>query len=275
MNYEALVKRVNSLPPLLDVAQLIRSLYADGIHNVDVAQLVKAIESDALLCANILHMINSPLYGFSKQINSISQAVTLFGTQRIFGFVVRYAINAVAIANLRVYGVSNERFNEVCQLQSALVHEWYSKINLEYSQFLTPLALIMESGKLIFAKELTSHAKIKEFADGLKTAQSISSYENEVFNTTSYYISGLLFEHWHFNPLYSEILKSIDFEVPNTPRILKFVEILDVVRLAVNVKSIFTQESIDEACAVVDEMGEDKTLFLEAVAKIKQRSEKE
>jgi len=274
MNYEALVNRVESLPPLLDTAQLIRSLYADGIQNVDIVKLVKVIESDALLSANILHMINSPLYGFSKQINSVSQAVTLFGTQMIFGFVVRYSINAVVIANLRAYGVSNERFNEVCHLQSALVHEWYSKIDLAYAQFLTPLALIMESGKLILAKELASNAKIKEFSDGLKAAQNISLYENEIFNTSSYYISALLFEHWNFNPLYVEILKSLDFEHSNTQKILKFVDILDVVRLAVNVKSVFTQNSINEASAVLDEIGEDKALFLEAVAKIKQRSEK-
>ncbi|MBN2816573.1 MAG: HDOD domain-containing protein [Campylobacterales bacterium] len=274
MNYEALVTQIECLPPLLDTAQIVQTLYAEGAQNVDIVRLVRAIESDALLAANILRMINSPLYGFSKQITSVAQAVTLFGTQMVFGLVVRYSINSVIIANLRPYGASNELFNEMCHLQSVLIHEWYSRVHLEYAQFLTPLALIMESGKLVFAKEITNQGTIKEFSSGLKTSANISLYENDTFGTSSYYISGLLFEHWNFNSLYVDILKSLDYEQPNSLEIAEYIDALDVVRTAVNVKEMLTEASIKDASIIVEEIGLDVEVFVQAAKRVKSRNEK-
>ena len=68
MDYETLIKTIDSLPPLSDTAVLIQKLYAEGAENVDIIKLVRIIESDALLAANILKMINAPFYGFSSLI---------------------------------------------------------------------------------------------------------------------------------------------------------------------------------------------------------------
>jgi len=268
MNYENIVSKIESLPPLSDTMMIVQKLYSEGAENVEIKKLIKAIESDAILAANILKMINSPLYGFSKQIVSIAQAVTLFGTELIFGLVVRYSIKRVIIANLRAYGRSNDLFNEICHLQSTLVSEWYSNVHIERAKFLVPLALIMESGKLILAQEVTQSGNLKEFCHGLKKVENISVYENENFQTSSYYVSGLLFEHWNFNQTYVEILKGLDFEHPPAAEFREEIDILDVVRTAVNVKDIFTQESVDKASFLVEDMKLDVDSFREAVDKI-------
>ena len=212
MNYETIVKNIESLPPLIDTIKIVKRLYAEGSSNVNIARLIIAIESDALLATNILKMANSPLYGFSKEVTSISQAVTLFGAEMIFAFVVRFSVNANIVANLRPYALSNNAFNEVCHLQSKFVSQWYGKINESSALFLAPLALIMESGKIILAKEITANGCIKSFSQGLQDAQSVSLYEHKHFTTSSYFVSGLLFEHWNLNRNYTEILKSLDFE---------------------------------------------------------------
>ena len=265
MDFEGIVNQIESLPPLSDTALLVQNLYKDGAQNVNIIKLVRAIESDALLAANILKMINSPLYGFSRKIVSISQAVTLFGTQIIFGLVVRFSIESVVVANLRAYGVSNTVFNDVCHMQSSLMSQWYSKVDLRHSQFLTPLALIMESGKLVIAKEVTSSGSIKSFSQGLKKYDDISHFENSFFGTSSYYVSGLLFEHWNLEPLYVDMLKGLDFEHEASSKMGIYVDTLDVVRTAVNVKNILTDESIAQASDIVGEMGLN-TEYFESVA---------
>lgn len=270
MSYEAIVSKIESLPPLSDTTEIVRRLYAEGAENVNVTKLIQAIESDALLAANILKMINSPLYGFSKQIVSVSQAVTLFGTELVFGLVVRYSITTTIIANLRPYGSSNEMFNEICHMQSKLISEWYSKINPGYAQFLTPLALIMESGKLVLAQEITSSGNIKNFAEGLKSAKDISVYENDLFDTSSYFVSGLLFEHWNLNESYVDILKGLDFEHPPAKNYEEQIDILDVVRTVVNVKNVFTDVSIEEASDIVSDMRLNVDHFVSAVNKMKE-----
>ena len=269
MNFRSIVKNVDSLPPLSDTTLIVRELYLYGAENVDVTKLIRTIEADALLTANILKMINSPLYGFSKQISSISQAVTLFGTHIVYGLVVRFSIESSIVANLRPYGVSNTAFNKICHMQSALMNQWYSDIDLKHAQILSPLALIMESGKLVISQEVTQHSAIKEFSNGIKEASFISEYENEIFGTSSYYVSGLLFEHWNLDTLYVDMLKGLDFEYDASSKLGYYIDTLDVVRTAVNVKEVLTKESVKAASEIVEDMKLDVDHFVKVATQLK------
>ncbi|MCK4874862.1 MAG: HDOD domain-containing protein, partial [Sulfurimonas sp.] len=80
MTFKNIITELESLPPLSNTPFIIKQLYSYGAQNIDIIKLVKAIEDDAVVAANILKMINAPIYGFSRKIASISQAVTLFGT---------------------------------------------------------------------------------------------------------------------------------------------------------------------------------------------------
>jgi len=264
MNLEAIVSTIESLPPLLDTTIIINRLYAHGNENIDIKKLIVAIESDSLLSINILKMINSPLYGLSKQIVSIPQAVTLFGTQKIYGLALNYSINNLIRANLRPYGISNSMFNDITHLQSSLVNEWISKIDRNKANFLAPLALTMESGKLILAKEIVNASQIKEFKTGLQMSENISKYENEVFSTSSYFVSGILFSHWNLSPHYVDILKSLDYEHRARAKIDEYVDILDIVRTAVNVKEVLSETSINQASELAKELGFDVDNFIDA-----------
>ena len=271
MTYESLIESIDSLPLLSNATFLIQKLYASGAENVDIIKLVKIIESDALLTANILKMINAPLYGFSKKIASVSQAVTLFGTQKVYGLVIHYAIHEKVKANTKVYGVSPTTFNDVCHLQSSLMMQWYSKIDTRQAQFLTPLALIMESGKLIVAQEVVKSDYIKEFKDGFKNCNDDPAvYEDSLLDTTSYYLSGMLFEHWNLEPIYVEVLKSLDYENEDASlKMNSYIEILNIIRTAVNMKEILTKKSVLKACKLIKDMGLDVGFFIKIALRIK------
>jgi len=270
VNFKSIVKHIDSLPALSDVTLVVRKLYENGAENVNVSKLIQAIESDVILTANILKMINSPMYGFSSTISSVSQAVTLFGTHMVYGLVVRYSIESVLIANLRAYGVSNQLFNDISHMQSNLMREWYSKIDMQNTPFLASLTLIMESGKLVVAQEVTAAGNIKSFAAGLSNADNIIEYENSIFGSSSYYVSGLLFEHWNFDTNYVDMLKGLDYEHEAISELGTFIDALDVVRTAVNIKSLFTENSIDDAADIVHEMGLNVNDFIDAAHKIKE-----
>lgn len=268
MNFEAIVSTIDSLPPLLDTTLIINKLYAKGEENIDIKKLIIAIESDSLLSVNILKMVNSPLYGLSQQIVSITQAVTLLGTQKIYGLALAYSINNIIRANIRPYGVTNTVFNDISHLQSRLVSQWFSKVDMKTAKYLSPLSLIMESGKLILAKEIVNASQIKEFNRGLLLSENISRYENDIFGTSSYYVSGLLFEHWNINPRYVDILKSLDFEYESATKIDVYVDILDIVRTAINVKDILSDTSITKAAQLVEELGLSVDDFIDTAEEI-------
>lgn len=79
MTIEHIIESIDSLAPLSNAILEVQDLYAAGQEELDIHKLVSIIESDALLSLNILKMANSPMYGFSSRITSVSQAVTLFG----------------------------------------------------------------------------------------------------------------------------------------------------------------------------------------------------
>lgn len=268
MNFEAIIGSINSLPPLLDSTIVINKLYANGDENIEIRKLILAIESDALLSVNILKVVNSPLYGLSQQILSITQAVTLLGTQKVYGLAMAYSINNLIRANVRPYGVTNTLLNDISHLQSLLTYQWLSKVDMQSAKFLAPLALIMESGKLIISNEVVKASGIKEFSLGLSMAEDIAEYEYSIFSTSSYYVSGLLFEHWNFNAAYADILKSLDFEYESKRPIEKYVGMLDVVRSTVNVKEVLSEASIAKAASMVEELGLNVDDFIDTAEKL-------
>jgi len=274
MTFKNIITELESLPPLSNTPFIIKQLYSNGAQNIDIIKLVKAIEDDAVVAANILKMINAPIYGFSRKIASISQAVTLFGTDEIYGLVLRYAVDEQLKADTSIYGVDNKIFNDICQLQSSLMLQWYARIDLRHAQFMAPLALIMESGKLVLANEIMKSNYIKEFTFGYKKAKDITEFEHDLLGTTTYYLSGLLFEYWNLEPLYVEILKGLDFEADTSEKMKSYIDSLNVVRTAVNVREILTKKSIHEACLIVKEMGLDPEHFEKVANRVKEQYSK-
>ena len=260
MTYEDLVKNIDDMPPLSKVAMVIQGLYAHGARNVDVRKLIRMVEADVMLTANILKTINSPYYGFKSRISSISQAVTLLGTQQIYSLVIHYAISQHLTADTTIYGFNNAQFNEMCILQSSLMMQWYAKIDLHDTHILTSLALIMESGKIVISKELLGSDYREEYRKGFLACENIPKFEQEFLSTTSYYLSALLFEHWNLTPIYSIVLKNLDKEESEYDEevdaiMAQYIKAIDVIRTAVNLKEVLTDESIKKAATKVSQMG--------------------
>ena len=123
MGFESIVNRVQTLPPLPESVQKIQALYAGG--EPDVKSLIKIVESDPVMTADLLARMNAPLYSFSRRIVSVSQAVPLFGLNPLRGFVLSSAANESLPIDMSPYGISNEKFKQICELQSALMFQWY------------------------------------------------------------------------------------------------------------------------------------------------------
>ncbi len=269
MSFESLVNRIETLPPLSDSAQKIMSLYAQDEDDIDVRKLTRLIENDTLLTANILGMINDPKFGFNNKINSVSQAITLFGTRIIKGFILSFVMKEHIRLDMGAYGVSNEKFNDMCQLQAALLFQWYMAVDIKRAQILVPLSLIMETGKVIFAQEMSASDYGHLFTEEIYYAQNMEDVEHKYSDTTSYYISGLLFEHWNFPQRYVEIMKSLDFDDDGYDVDQLDLDILDIVRTAINVKGFLSKETLGKATELIRELGMDEPSFMHAALRIK------
>jgi HD-like signal output (HDOD) protein len=247
------VKNIEKMPPLSDIVTNVRTLYTDGIENVNTKKLASVIESDAILSANILKIVNSPLYGLPQKVSSIPHAVMVCGVERTYSIVLHYAMNLQLQVDTAIYGFNSTQFNEMCILQSTLMMQWYARVNIKDAQFMSLLAFIMESGKILILKDLMKSDYIEVFREGFLACTNIQEFEREFFGTTSYYLSSLLFEHWRLDPLYVEILKELDFKTKELdPKIQEYVNAVHVIRTAINLKEVLTDASIDKATFIVE-----------------------
>lgn len=271
VTFSDIVKYIDSLPPLSDVVVDIQNLYIGGVDSIDIERLIELIESDPLLTANILKFVNSPAFGIRRRVHTAAQAVTLLGVKMVYGVVMDYAINEKLIADVSAYGIKNSSLKEISILQSRLTMKWLGKVSGEYAKFLSPLALLMETGKLVVASQVKSSDYVENFQRQIESFKNISRYEYELLGTTSYFVSGMLFEHWNFDPLYVKLLKNLDFKYSKMSDKMKFAKnALKVVRTAVNVKERLSDESIQKAASLVKKMKLDEKVFLKEVMKIKE-----
>jgi HD-like signal output (HDOD) protein len=264
--FESLIKYINELPPLPQSVQKIQSLYAGG--EPDLKELVKLIESDPILTADILARANAPIYSFSKNILSVMQAITLFGSASVRGFVLSSAVNRNFEIDMQAYSISNDTYLNVCNLQSALMFQWYMSVDIEHVKFLVPVAFLMETGKVIIAKEVNDSAYAEVFIEELKKTESIEEVERLFTDKTSAQICALLFEHWYFDESFILTMQFLD-DVNKAPlHIQTFIKALNVVRRAVNINEQLTAESIAAAALMVKELGLKEERFIHAAQRL-------
>jgi len=254
---------IKSLPPLPASIVRIQELCMSSDTNIE--ELSKVIENDPMLSANILKSVNSPLYGMSKEISSIPQAVMLFGISMIRGFAAANTIKKSIVVDLSIYGKSVDELTHLSALQSALVREWYRNVDKSMLPLLQSSAFLMELGKLIAAKKLAVLGVSEKFHAELDNGGSIIELEKLYLGQSSYDCAAMMFEHWNFETALIETLK----EISNPLTTNRYAQVLSVILKAVNLHNQFCDKGLTEAYEAIEAFGLNRNAFDEAVDTIK------
>ncbi|MDO5045951.1 HDOD domain-containing protein [Campylobacter sp.] len=267
---QSIYKHIKALPPLDDTVIKIQAICAD--ENSSLGDLAQIIEKDPMLTANILRSANSPLYGFSREITTISRAVSLFGMATIRGFALSSAVKKSFQINLEPYDITSQDFLNISIMQNALMYHWYSKINPRSLTILSPASFMLEVGKIVLSHELVEAGKDADFKAKLKEISNpfdLSELENETLDISNETVTAKIFEQWN---LEAELVDSILYS--NSPEdapehIKSYSVALRIVKNAVNIFHQLDDESIQNTLPFLDEYGFAHDKFLEAVAKVK------
>ncbi len=269
MAYIPIIARVNSLPPLPESVIELENLFAQGDPDID--KLVKIIESDPSLTADLLSKVNAPLYSFSRQIISVLQAVTLFGSAKIRAMVLFSVIERNFDINLEPYGITTQEYAKISTMQSELMFQWYMGIDVNKAKLLTPIAFLMETGKILIAKDIIDHHKEDQFLLDVQNYEKLKYVENIHVNMTTAQINALVFEHWKLNSTFIECMKYLDNETKTPNTIIREVEALQIVRTSLNLKDQFTEVSMEDAVQRIKKASYDVDKYLSVVERIKQK----
>lgn len=268
MGFESIIAKIQSLPPLPASVLKLEEAFRNGEPNMKI--IVSIIEGDPLLTADILAKVNSPIYGLKNRIVSVMQAVTLFGLGTVRALALKASMERNFEIDMSPYGLSNEKFSKISAMQNALMFQWYMGVDVERSKIMIPLAFLMETGKVIIAKELTESAYGEIFREMLET-NSVDEIEKEFADVTSAQVSAMLFKHWNFEDIFSILMENVDQDNQIDKDIEEMVLAIQAVRTAVNIKDQLSDSSIEAGCEIVTKMGRERDRFVHASRRIREK----
>ncbi len=269
MAYIPLIARVESLPPLPESVMKIEKLFAKG--DPDIPELVKIIEADPLLTTDLLAKANAPYYGFSKQIVSVLQVITLFSATYVRSLVLSSSIERSFDVDLSPYDIPTIMFSKISSMQSELAFQWYMSVDVDTAKDIMPIAFLMEIGKILIAKDVIENGKSEEFLQDLYEYRDIEYVENKYTMMTTSQINALIFEHFHLNEHFSDVMRYLDNDKEVPQELLIYVLPLRVIRTAINFFEQCTDESIQKAVTILEENDFQIDSFLRAAKRIQKK----
>ena len=260
---EAILKKIKQLPPLPESAMQIEAVYQDPDSSFN--DMVKILEKDPLLTADILKAANSPLYGFSREINAISQAVGLFGMGTVRGFALASIVKKSFALDLSPYGITPTMFSNLSKKQHALMVAWCLKKENKLLGVLSPAAFLVEIGKVLISQQIIAESLQVPFRDALQETQDVELSEKKVVDVSTPEVSATIFEHWRFEEGLIDVIRNCLHPENAKEEYQKAAQILHVVRTCVQINGELTQESIQKAKELIEKYELDMPSFEKAL----------
>ncbi len=267
-----LVDRIKSVPPLPKTFIEISEIYKNPKGTI--SQLSKIVEKDPMLIANILKIVNSPLYGLRREIKTVSQAVSLLGMKEVYAISASASVKKLLKVDMEPYGIEPEKFAILSNMQGSLVKNWLGK-DREKSDTLFMPTLLQETGKIIIADEVALNDEVYQFKSEIENTANVANVEKMFVDVTSAEVTAEIFEHWGFDDFVVNIIRFSD-DYSNAPQEYReYAVYLKVVKTAVAINAPLSERSVKIACNILEKEDMDINNFLTAVQKIKKSYEGE
>ncbi len=260
---EEILKKIKQLPPLPESAMQIEAVYQNPDSSFN--DMVKILEQDPLLTADILKAANSPLYGFSREINAISQAVGLFGMGTVRGFALASIVKKSFSLDLSPYGISNDMFSALSKKQHGLMTAWCLRKENKLLGVLSPAAFLVEIGKVLIAQQIMTDGKQEEFRDALVNLGDVEAAEREVIGADTPEVSATIFAQWKFEEGLVDVIRNCQSPENAAEEDRRPARILHVVRVAVPISGKVTDESVAHAKELIEKYDLDMESFDTAI----------
>lgn len=266
MTTENILEKVKAFPPLDDTVTKVMAVCND--INGSIGDLAKVVQNDPMTTANILKAANSPLYGFSREIKGITQAVSIFGMDTVKGFAFSSFLQKKPDLNLTPYGIDARDFASISEQQNAFMAKWF-KGKKEMLDVLSLTSFLMEVGKIVLASVVVEHGKSDEFKSHINAFESITQInelETKVFGITNEEVTAILLEEWNFDAMMFNAIRHLHNPENADEEVQKFAQALQVVKTLISTHNFGKEPNVEAALALVEKYGFDKSHFEEVVS---------
>lgn len=232
----SMIDSIKSLPPLPKTVIDMQRVCNDPESSIN--DLVKTVEHDPMIVANLLKAANSPLYSLRREINTVAQAVSLFGMSMTRSIGLGNSVRKLLNVDMEPYGVSSDRFAEISAMQAMLVHKWFAGIDRNKADKLFLAAFLQEMGKIVIASDVIQLDLTTNFKSDIEVALNISMVERSYVEATTAEVSAVMFTHWNFDRDFIQMIEFSDAPKDAPEGIKEYSEILNVIKTVIPVGGI-------------------------------------
>ncbi|HEG6653732.1 TPA: cheVAW transcriptional regulator CheP [Campylobacter jejuni] len=205
---ELLLKSVEVLPPLPDTVSKLRKYVSEANSNIETMKVAEIISSDPLMTTKLLQLANSPYYGFTREITTINQVITLLGVGNIINIVMADSIRDNFKIDVSPYGLNTQNFLKTCNEEATFIANWLNDEDKKLSHLLVHCAMLLRLGIVIFSNFLIQNHKDKDFLAFLNKNENLALAENEFLGVDHISFLGFLLHRWNFDDV---LIESICF----------------------------------------------------------------
>lgn len=190
---EKALKVLNELPPFSPILhRLLASLASEDVNLVGLGDL---IEKDTVVAGNLLHLVNSALYGRRNRVNSVRYALSLLGINKVRNMVLGMQVAGMWNQARCPKGLSMKRFNMHSACVATLCDTLAQQAPVEYPEGAFIAGLLHDVGRLLIAMGLP--AEFMEIqALHAKTGQPLTECEASILGFTHADLSESALKVW-------------------------------------------------------------------------------
>ncbi|MBX7148485.1 HDOD domain-containing protein [bacterium] len=195
-----IVSDVKTLPTLPESVARI----SKAIRNAssEIKDFEKIIMPDPSLTTNLLRLCNSAYFGFTREITSVKQAISLMGINRVYELALSGAFSAVIPPYLLGYNIPSHIFWEHSVAVAIIAEVLGKKIGFPTKDQIFTAGLLHDIGKIILGPHLHLKASNK-----ISYPLLLTDWELQLAGTDHTEVGSLLSQIWNLPESCEEVIR--------------------------------------------------------------------
>ena len=181
----------------------IQSLMKDDASSMD--DFARVVKFDPTLSAQLLKIVNSPMYNFRNPVDSISRAVKILGTKSVYDLAIGYGVSA-AFTDMDKHTIDLDRYWEYSVRTALFAKYWAEKLSLHEPERFFTAGLLHNIGELVVVRKTP---EIALACSRFRTDQQPWEKQIEVMGYTYKDVTETLLKVWEIPAGIIECIKPI------------------------------------------------------------------
>ncbi|MBD3321683.1 MAG: HDOD domain-containing protein [Chitinivibrionales bacterium] len=197
---------IDRLPPLPDTIRELRKTAANP--NVRFSHIAPVLKKDPPLCADLLHLVNSAYFGVNHSVDTIDEALRIFGVEPLINFVtLTFSENVIrqkfaSLSNINAYFEHSRKISK-----AATIVAKKARNSRKVQDFISTAGLLHDIGRLVIL--IAQDKGVFELAGtSYESLLAVIETEEDIAGMNHCTAGAHICQKWGLSPLLQETIQN-------------------------------------------------------------------